>query len=109
MGAIKKPENIFIAKIKILKRSSINDPEGNTIAEALNNLGFDDIDSVRIGKYIEITLESKNKKTKLNIVIKSRIVKDEGIVRLTVVDNGIGFPVNILDQVFEPYITTKSK
>jgi len=70
MGAIKKPENIFIAKIKILKRSSINDPEGNTIAEALNNLGFDDIDSVRIGKYIEITLESKNKKTAEGIVKK---------------------------------------
>ena len=42
-------------------------------------------------------------------MIKSRIVKDENIVRLTVVDNGIGFPVNILDQVFEPYVTTKSK
>ena len=70
MGTIKNPENIFIAKIKILKRSSINDPEGNTIAEALNNLGFDDIDSVRIGKYIEITLESKNKKTAEGIVKK---------------------------------------
>tara|TARA_B100000749_G_scaffold198752_1_gene154799 strand:+ start:138 stop:422 length:285 start_codon:yes stop_codon:yes gene_type:complete len=70
MGTIKNPENIFIAKIKILKRSSINDPEGNTIAEALNNLGFDDIDLVRIGKYIEITLESKNKKTAEGIVKK---------------------------------------
>ena len=42
-------------------------------------------------------------------MIKSQIVKDEGIVRLTIVDNGNGFPVNILDQVFEPYVTTKSK
>ena len=41
-----------------------------TIAEALNNLGFDDIDLVRIGKYIEITLESKNKKTAEGIVKK---------------------------------------
>ena len=58
---------------------------------------------------IKNSIESKKKKTKLNIVIKSRIVKDESIVSLTIVDNGIGFPVNILDQVFEPYITTKSK
>ena len=65
MGTI---TNIFIAKIKILKRSSINDPEGNTIAEALNNLVFNDIDSVRIGKYIEITLESKDKRTAEKIV-----------------------------------------
>ncbi|MDC0239579.1 ATP-binding protein [Candidatus Thioglobus sp.] len=55
------------------------------------------------------SIESKKKKTKLNIVIKSRLVKNENIVRLTIIDNGIGFPVNILDQVFEPYITTKSK
>ena len=58
---------------------------------------------------IKNSIESKKKKTKLNIVIKSRIVKDKSIVSLTIVDNGIGFPVNILDQVFEPYITTKSK
>jgi len=70
MGTIKKPENFFIAKIKILKRSSINDPEGNTIAEALNNLGFRGIGSVRIGKYIEIILESKDKKTAEGIVKK---------------------------------------
>ena len=70
MGTIKSPENFFIAKIKILKRSSINAPEGNTIAEALNNLGFGGIGSVRIGKYIEIILESKDKKTAEGIVKK---------------------------------------
>ena len=58
---------------------------------------------------INNSIESKKKKTRLNIMIKSRIVKNEGIVRLTIVDNGIGFPVNILDQVFEPYVTTKTK
>ena len=42
-------------------------------------------------------------------MIKSRIVKDEGIIRLTIIDNGKGFPTNILDQVFEPYVTTKPK
>jgi len=58
---------------------------------------------------IKNSIESKKKKTKLNIVIKSQIVKDEGIVRLTVVDDGDGFPIDIIDQVFEPYVTTKSK
>jgi len=58
---------------------------------------------------IKNSIESKKKKTKLNIMIKSQLVKDEGIVRLTIVDDGNGFPVDILDQVFEPYITTKSK
>ena len=58
---------------------------------------------------IKNCIESKKKKTKLNIMIKSQFVKDEGIVRLTIVDNGNGFALDILDQVFEPYVTTKSK
>ena len=58
---------------------------------------------------IKNSIESKKKKTKLNIVIKSQIMKDEGITRLTVVDDGDGFPIDIIDQVFEPYVTTKSK
>ena len=58
---------------------------------------------------IKNSIESKKQKTKLNVVIKTQIVKDEGIIRLTIVDNGIGFLVDILDQVFEPYVTTKSK
>jgi len=57
---------------------------------------------------IKNCIESKKKKTSLNIVIKSIILTDEGIVRLTIVDNGNGFPVDIIDQVFEPYVTTKS-
>jgi len=55
------------------------------------------------------SIESKKKKAEINIEVKSEFVKEENIVRLTIVDNGIGFPVDILDQVFEPYITTKSK
>ena len=93
MGTIKNPENIFIAKIKILKRSSINDPEGNTIAEALNNLGFDDIDLVRIGKYIEITLESKNKKTA------------EGIVKKMCETLLVNLVIEAYDVEIDPYIT----
>ena len=58
---------------------------------------------------IKNSIESKKKKSELNIVIKSQILKDENTVRMTIVDNGVGFPVDILDQVFEPYVTTKSK
>jgi len=30
-------------------------------------------------------------------------------VRLVVLDNGSGFPENILKRAFEPYVTTKAK
>jgi nitrogen fixation/metabolism regulation signal transduction histidine kinase len=41
--------------------------------------------------------------------ISIRIVRDAGRLRLTVRDNGPGFPPQILSRAFEPYVTTKSK
>lgn len=46
-------------------------------------------------------------------IIKPRVrgseVRGEPMVRLTVSDNGIGFPARILTRAFEPYVTTKSR
>jgi len=58
---------------------------------------------------IKNAIEAKKEKNTLNIKIKSRISKKEGIVRLTIIDDGKGFPEDIIDKVFEPYITTKEK
>ena len=41
--------------------------------------------------------------------ISIRIARDAGRLRLTVRDNGPGFPPQILSRAFEPYVTTKSK
>jgi nitrogen fixation/metabolism regulation signal transduction histidine kinase len=46
---------------------------------------------------------------KLNIIIRTRYQANDNIVRLTITDDGKGFPKGIIDQVFEPYITTKRK
>ncbi|MCX7145539.1 MAG: ATP-binding protein [Sulfuritalea sp.] len=37
------------------------------------------------------------------------MVQDSGRARLTIKDNGPGFPPQILSRAFEPYVTTKSK
>ncbi len=37
------------------------------------------------------------------------MVQDAGRARLTIKDNGPGFPPQILSRAFEPYVTTKSK
>jgi nitrogen fixation/metabolism regulation signal transduction histidine kinase len=58
---------------------------------------------------IKNSIEAKKNKTTLNILIKSRLYSKDGVVRLTFIDNGNGFPEDIIDQVFEPYITTKEK
>src|SRR4030066_286668 len=34
---------------------------------------------------------------------------EENLVLLRVIDNGCGFPAEILPRIFEPYVTTKAK
>ena len=58
---------------------------------------------------IKNAIEAKLEKTKLNISIKSIFKEKEGLVQLIISDDGKGFPSDIIDQVFEPYITTKEK
>ena len=45
------------------------------------------------------------------VTVRSRNVRvqDCDYVEISVEDNGRGFPPDIMDQVFEPYVTTKSK
>jgi len=58
---------------------------------------------------IKNSIEAKKNKTTLNILIKSRLYSKDGVIRLTFIDDGNGFPEDIIDQVFEPYVTTKEK
>ncbi|HIF88996.1 MAG TPA: HAMP domain-containing protein [Candidatus Thioglobus sp.] len=58
---------------------------------------------------IKNATEASREKKRLNIVIRTRYRANENIIRLTVTDDGDGFPGEIVDRVFEPYITTKTK
>ncbi len=58
---------------------------------------------------IKNAIEAKKEKKPLNVKIQSRVNLEEGVVRVTIVDDGNGFPEDIIDKVFEPYITTKEK
>ncbi len=43
------------------------------------------------------------------VLLKTRYLADAHRVRLSVIDNGTGFPEHILKRAFEPYVTTKDK
>jgi len=58
---------------------------------------------------IKNSIEAKKNKATLNILVKTRLNSKDGVVSLTIIDDGNGFPKDIIDQVFEPYITTKKK
>lgn len=46
----------YQAKIYVTLRPSVLDPAGTAVCSGLHHMGFLDVDQVRIGKYIELTL-----------------------------------------------------
>ena len=52
---------MFLATVRVTLKPTVNDPQGLTIACALATLGFDSVDGVRAGKFIEITLDESDR------------------------------------------------
>jgi len=48
---------MYLAKVYITLKPTVNDPQGLTIKGGLHTLGFKQVTSVRAGKYIELKLE----------------------------------------------------
>ncbi len=52
---------MFLAKIVITLRKSILDPQGKAVRHALQSLHMRDVEEVRIGKFIEMKINSMEK------------------------------------------------
>ncbi|MEX2236579.1 MAG: phosphoribosylformylglycinamidine synthase subunit PurS [Dehalococcoidia bacterium] len=48
----------FLARVYVSLKPTVNDPQGLTIAGGLHSLGFNEVDSVRAGKYLEISVDA---------------------------------------------------
>lgn len=49
---------MFLARVYVTLKPTVNDPQGLTIRSALHSLGFAAVDSVRAGKYMEIRVDA---------------------------------------------------
>jgi len=49
------------AKIIVMPKKTVLDPQGKTVKHALESIGFKGIKDVRIGKFIEVELAGRNK------------------------------------------------
>ncbi len=46
----------YLARVRVTLKPTVNDPQGSTVAQALGTLGFDTVEDVRVGKFIEVKL-----------------------------------------------------
>lgn len=51
---------MFLARVYVTLKPTVNDPPGLTIRGGLHSLGFSSVESVRAGKYMEIRLDASS-------------------------------------------------
>ena len=49
-------------KVIVTLKESVLDPQGTVIKQALNGMGFNNVNDVRQGKFFEINIDEKDKK-----------------------------------------------
>lgn len=52
---------MFLARVYVTLKPTVNDPQGLTIRGGLHSLGFTSVESVRSGKYMEIRLDAPSR------------------------------------------------
>ena len=51
---------MFLARVYVTLKPTVNDPQGLTIRGGLHSLGFGAVESVRAGKYMEIRIDASS-------------------------------------------------
>ena len=77
----------MLAKIHITLKKDVLDPQGKVVANSLNTLGFETVQDVRQGKYIEVTIDEDDTsiaKKKLNEMceklLANLVIEDYSVV-----------------------------
>lgn len=53
----------FNSKVYVTLRPSVLDPAGTAVESGLHQLGYQGVENVRIGKYIELTITADNEES----------------------------------------------
>ncbi|AQR78238.1 phosphoribosylformylglycinamidine synthase subunit PurS [Paenibacillus larvae] len=49
------------ATVYVTIKQSVLDPQGNAVQDTLHSMGFGEVAKVRVGKYLELDLQTKNR------------------------------------------------
>ena len=59
----RKYGELMKAKVIVMPKAAVLDPQGNAVRDAMRHLGMPEVRSVRIGKYMEIDVDDENGET----------------------------------------------
>ena len=51
---------MYLARIYVSLKHTVNDPQGRTVLGSLRNLGYSPVTDVRVGKYLEVRVDESD-------------------------------------------------
>ncbi len=58
---------MYLVKVYVTYKDSVLDPQGEAVKGAVHRLGYQDVASIRIGKYFEIKVAAAAEKTETDV------------------------------------------
>ena len=52
---------MYKARVYVTLKKDVLDPQGKAVKNSLNSLGYDEVSDLRVGKYIEVMLNTTDK------------------------------------------------
>ena len=52
---------MYLARVYVTLKPTVNDPQGQTVLATLRNLGFDSLADIRVGKYLEVRVDGPDR------------------------------------------------
>ena len=59
---------MYLAKVYVTLKPTVNDPQGLTVLGALRNLGLSTVIDVRVGKYLEVRVDETDRSRASSLV-----------------------------------------
>ena len=53
---------MFLAQVYITLKPTVNDPQGLTVLGGVKNLGFDAVEDIRVGKFLEVRVAESDRR-----------------------------------------------
>ena len=53
---------MFLAQVYVTLKPTVNDPQGLTVLGGVKNLGFDTVEDVRVGKFLEVRVAEPDRR-----------------------------------------------
>jgi len=82
------------AKLIVMPKRAVLDPQGNAVRDAMRHLGMPEVRSVRIGKYMEIDIDGKNSDLESRLhglcrnLLSNPVIEDYELEKTEVRDQG---------------------